>query len=270
MKADCPPPYKIIAEAFREIIPTLVKQSKDPSYFVVRPIPSGSGKMENASHIYKASATDADEDGYVQILSHKKLPENGGVRFDLDDQTFAVYKTGNGQCHISEGICTHGNTHLSDGMVVDDQIECPKHNGRFRIMDGSPQRPPVCDALKTNEVIEKEGYIYLDLKSIAQTSEITQPFEFRMISNDNVTTFIKELVLEPLENDRELIYQPGDYLKLEIPPHQTSFKSIHVQEPYKRAWKEMNLYQYHSFSSTRIRRNYSIVMQVPDPPMFST
>ncbi len=116
----------------------------------------------------------------------------------------------------------------------------------------------MCDALKTYEVIEKEGIIYLDINSIAQLEENTQPFEFRVISNDNVATFIKELVLEPLENNKVLNYQPGDYLKLVIPPHQTSFRSVNVNEPYIRAWKEMNVFQHHAFSATRTLRNYSL------------
>ena len=41
MKADCPPPYPSILAAYREIIPTLIRQLKDPTYFVVRPLPAG-------------------------------------------------------------------------------------------------------------------------------------------------------------------------------------------------------------------------------------
>jgi fatty acid desaturase len=38
IKSDCPPPYKNLFEAYREIIPTLLKQRKDPSYFIKRPV----------------------------------------------------------------------------------------------------------------------------------------------------------------------------------------------------------------------------------------
>jgi fatty acid desaturase len=39
MKADTPPPYPSILAAYREIIPTLARQVKDPAYHVVRPLP---------------------------------------------------------------------------------------------------------------------------------------------------------------------------------------------------------------------------------------
>ena len=41
VKADMPPPYRSIAEAYREIIPALRRQRQDPSYFVTRPLPAG-------------------------------------------------------------------------------------------------------------------------------------------------------------------------------------------------------------------------------------
>lgn len=39
IKDDCPPPYKGLVEAYREIIPTVIRQLRDPEYFVRRPLP---------------------------------------------------------------------------------------------------------------------------------------------------------------------------------------------------------------------------------------
>jgi fatty acid desaturase len=41
IKADCPPPYRSTIEAYREIIPALLRQRKDPGYFVQRRLPAG-------------------------------------------------------------------------------------------------------------------------------------------------------------------------------------------------------------------------------------
>ena len=40
VKADCPTPYAGVWEAYREIIPALLRQRRDPSYFVVRRLPA--------------------------------------------------------------------------------------------------------------------------------------------------------------------------------------------------------------------------------------
>ena len=43
IKHDLPRPNKSIIDAYREIIPALVKQSKDPSYYIKRELPPSSG-----------------------------------------------------------------------------------------------------------------------------------------------------------------------------------------------------------------------------------
>jgi len=40
MKADAPKPYNGLVEAYREIIPAILRQVKDPAYFVKRELPS--------------------------------------------------------------------------------------------------------------------------------------------------------------------------------------------------------------------------------------
>ena len=36
----------------------------------------------------------------------------------------------------TDGLCTHEQISLADGLVMDDIIECPKHNGRFNYKTG--------------------------------------------------------------------------------------------------------------------------------------
>ena len=40
VKDQCPPPYPGLWEAYREIIPALIRQRKDPSWYVQRPLPA--------------------------------------------------------------------------------------------------------------------------------------------------------------------------------------------------------------------------------------
>ena len=43
IRADCPPPYNGVWEAYREILPALRRQLRDPGYFVIRQLPAGAG-----------------------------------------------------------------------------------------------------------------------------------------------------------------------------------------------------------------------------------
>jgi len=49
----------------------------------------------------------------------------------------------------TDGLCTHEQVHLADGLVMDDTIECPRHNGRFNYKTGAALRTPACVALAT-------------------------------------------------------------------------------------------------------------------------
>ena len=137
----------------------------------------------------------------------------------MTTRPIAIYRLAGGQLYATDGICTHGNAHLADGFVKGTLIECAKHNGRFDIRDGSPQRLPVCVGLKTYSVRESGGKLLLDLTS-ASGSGVDSPattYSFRVVSNVNVATFIKELVLEPDGGSSQPEYQPGDYLQIDIP-----------------------------------------------------
>jgi Na(+)-translocating NADH:ubiquinone oxidoreductase F subunit len=182
------------------------------------------------------------------------------IRFDHDQKTYAIYRSAEGELYATDGICTHANTHLADGLVKGKLIECPKHNGRFDITDGSPKRHPVCVALKTFKAREHDGKIFLDLTS-AGGCGLSQPvttYKFRVASNDNVATFIKELVLEPEPGSPLPDYQPGQYLQLDIPAYgEIAFSEIAVKPPFAEVWKAQHVFDFQAENRAPIRRNYS-------------
>ena len=261
IKADCPPPYKGIIDAWREIIPAVLRQVKDPAYFVKRKLPTPTIRADapTASHIFTAKGQPVN--GWVEVcVSHFLKPEDI-IRFDHEQKTYAIYRTAEGALHATDGICTHGNTHLADGLVKGKLIECPKHNGRFDITDGSPQRQPVCVALKTYKVREHDGKIFLDFTS-AGGCGLNQPattYKFRVVSNENVATFIKELVLESEPGSPLPAYRPGDYMQLDILAYgEISFNEIAVKSPFAEVWKMQHVFDFRSENAAAIRRNYSL------------
>lgn len=71
------------------------------------------------------------------------------IGFDHAGRSFAIYRSATGEVFATDGLCTHEQVHLADGLVIDDTIECPKHNGRFNYKTGAALRAPVCVALAT-------------------------------------------------------------------------------------------------------------------------
>src|SRR4051812_20979086 len=145
-------------------------------------------------------------------------------------------------------------------MVKGTLIECPKHNGRFDIRDGSAQRAPACVALKTYKVEERQGKLFFDLTSAGGLGVLAPAttYSFRVVSNRNVATFIKELVLEPENTSPQLVYQPGDYMQFDIPVYaDRSLQHIEVESPYAVVWQAQHVYDFVAANRAPCRRNYS-------------
>ncbi len=261
VKPDMPPPYKNLWDAWREIIPAVLRQVKDPAYFIKRKLPTPTLRAEAPATTHIFTAKGKAVNGWIEICPASFLQNEDVIRFDHEQKTYAIYRLADASLHATDGICTHGNTHLAGGLVKGRVIECPKHNGRFDITDGSPQRQPVCVALKTYKAREHDGKIFLDLASAggcgAAQKEIT--YKFRVVSNENVATFIKELVLEPEPGPPLPAYQPGDYLQLDIPAYgEISFNEIAVKPPFAEFWRTQHVFDFRSENTVPVRRNYSL------------
>ena len=272
VKSDTPPAYHGLIEAYREIVPALLRQSKDATYFVKRQLPATSRLAETGDTSRRlAGAGMPVVDGWIEIGESQLLQKEDVLRFDHDEKTYAIYRTADGGIYATDGLCTHGNAHLADGLVMGDLVECAKHNGRFDIRDGSPQRLPVCVGLKTYTVRERDGKLLLDLGSAGGygVTQAAVTHSFRVVSNQNVATFIKELVLEHESAADRPDYQPGDYLQIDIPPYpERSLENVEVQAPFLDAWKAERIFSLKAGNPAPARRNYSLASNPASDKLF--
>ncbi len=82
-------------------------------------------------------------------------------------------------------------------------------------------------------------------------------WECEVVSNHNVATFIKELVLKLPEGER-VNFKAGGYVQLEAPPHVAKYKDFDVEEEYRGDWDRYDLWRYESHVSDTIIRAYSM------------
>ena len=170
VKTDTPKPYNGLLEAWREILPTLLRQRKDPAHYVKRDLPTPSIRADSSAGSRVFAAKGKPVNGWIEICASGFLRKEDVIRFDHEGKTYAVYRTADGKLYATDGLCTHGNAHLADGLVRGTLIECAKHNGRFDITDGSPQRAPACVPLKTYQAGEHDGKIFLNLAVVPSGS----------------------------------------------------------------------------------------------------
>ena len=76
-------------------------------------------------------------------------------------------------------------------------------------------------------------------------------------SNDNVATFIKELVLE-LPAGEDVGFRAGGYIQIACPPHELKYTEFDVQDEYKSDWDHFNIWQYESTVTEKVERAYSM------------
>ncbi|MGR3723837.1 MocE family 2Fe-2S type ferredoxin [Abyssibius alkaniclasticus] len=100
---------------------------------------------------------------WVDVCDAEEIELEDVIRFDHGARTFAVYRTESGAVFATDGLCTHEQVHLADGLVIDDTIECPKHNGRFNYQTGAALRAPVCVALATYPARLNNGRIEIEI-----------------------------------------------------------------------------------------------------------
>ncbi|MDD5124588.1 NADH:ubiquinone reductase (Na(+)-transporting) subunit F [Methylovulum sp.] len=82
-------------------------------------------------------------------------------------------------------------------------------------------------------------------------------WECAVKSNNNVATFIKELVLE-LPEGEAINYRAGGYIQIECPPHVVKYSDFDVAERFRDDWDKFNLWRYVSDVKEPALRAYSM------------
>jgi 3-phenylpropionate/trans-cinnamate dioxygenase ferredoxin subunit len=100
---------------------------------------------------------------WTETIAFDDVEPEDVVRWDHGGKTYAVYRTEDGGVFATDGLCTHEQVCLANGLLMGHEIECPKHNGRFDIRNGAPKRAPACVALKTYPAKIEGGGIWVDI-----------------------------------------------------------------------------------------------------------
>lgn len=103
---------------------------------------------------------------WVRVCAREDIDLEDVMRFDHAGRTFAIYRAPNDGFYATDGLCTHEQAHLSDGLVMNHIIECPKHNGRFDYRTGAAKGAPVCVNLQTYAVKVEGDDVLIDLAGL--------------------------------------------------------------------------------------------------------
>jgi 3-phenylpropionate/trans-cinnamate dioxygenase ferredoxin subunit len=100
---------------------------------------------------------------WISACTADSIDAEDVVRFDHNAKTFAIYRSPDDAYYATDGLCTHEKVHLADVLVMDNTVECPKHNGRFDYTNGEALGAPVCVNLRIYPVKVEDGMVLIDL-----------------------------------------------------------------------------------------------------------
>ncbi len=101
---------------------------------------------------------------WISACDLSAIEQEGALRFDHNGRTYAIYRSATDEVFCSDGLCTHEAVHLADGLVMDYEIECPKHSGAFDIRTGDALRLPACKNLRMHDARVEDGKVMVRLR----------------------------------------------------------------------------------------------------------
>ena len=186
-------------------------------------------------------------------------------------------------------LVASGNVHISINGEEDKSVDTPAGgkllnvlaaNGIFlssacggggtcaqckcKVLDGGGDILPTEEGHFTKGEI-REGYRLSCQVPVKQDMEIEVPEEFfgvkkwecEVISNNNVATFIKELVLK-LPEGEEVDFRAGGYVQLEAPPYHIKFSNFDIPDEFRADWERFNFFDLEVKNNEDVVRAYSM------------
>lgn len=133
-----------------------------------------------------------------------------------------------------------------------------------RVLSGGGALLPT-EKMHISRQMATENYRLFCQVKVREDMEIEIPKEFfgikkwtcKVLSNRNVSTFIKELVLQ-MPDGEVFNFRSGGYIQIDVPATQIDFSTMDIEEPYRTAWTQLNLFSLQMKSTTPVVRAYSL------------
>ncbi|MDF1587535.1 MAG: NADH:ubiquinone reductase (Na(+)-transporting) subunit F [Gammaproteobacteria bacterium] len=109
-----------------------------------------------------------------------------------------------------------------------------------------------CDRLSCQVAVKQDMKIQVPEEVFG-----VKKWECTVRSNDNVATFIKELVLE-LPAGEKVDFKAGGFIQIECPPHISEYKDFAIADEYREDWDRFDMWRYKSVVKNDVVRAYSM------------
>ena len=194
----------------------------------------------------------------VILISRKFLIATGNVEIQLNEDPDRILQVQAGDKLLQ----TLANEEMFLSSACGGKGTCAQC--KCVIMEGGGAILPTEETHFTNHE-KREGWRLSCQVSVKDNMKIQVPdevfgakkWECEVISNENVATFIKELVLK-LPEGEEVNFKAGGYVQMEIPPCDINFKDFNIDQKYNDDLERFNFWNNSISIKETVIRAYSM------------
>jgi 3-phenylpropionate/trans-cinnamate dioxygenase ferredoxin component len=99
---------------------------------------------------------------FVRAMELSKLAPGTMAGVELEGRHVLLSNLG-GEVFAVDGVCTHEESLLSQGFMVEDRVVCQLHLSQFELRTGEVINPPAFEPLKTYNVKIEDGHIFVEI-----------------------------------------------------------------------------------------------------------
>ncbi len=99
---------------------------------------------------------------WIEAALLSSVPQDDVIAVAVQGKEIALYGV-DGDVYATDNICTHGHARLCEGFLEGHEIECPLHQGRFDVRNGTAMCAPLTESIRTYPVRIEGDKVYLDL-----------------------------------------------------------------------------------------------------------
>lgn len=197
---------------------------------------------------------------WLLVLAESRLVQTGDVNVTINDDPDLSF------------VSPAGDTVL--GTLMSNDIFIPSGCGgkgtcgycKCKIPDGAGEVLPSEIGLLSRKEIRENVRLTCQVK-VKNDIKLDIPAEFLeikaievpVISNENVATFIKELVMELPEGDEGFDYLAGHYVQIHMPEFEIGFDSFDIEGEYRSDWDKWGLWKLRATNEDpQLMRAYSL------------
>jgi naphthalene 1,2-dioxygenase ferredoxin component len=100
---------------------------------------------------------------WTDVMAADELPTDDVRAVVVAGREVAIYTVGDA-VYATDNICSHGQARLCDGFLDGHEIECPLHQGKFDVRDGTPRCEPVTEALRSYPAKIESGRLLVQIE----------------------------------------------------------------------------------------------------------